>query len=453
MNIKNFNITNLIRNKLNLNSFLFNPSIAKINKNIYLLSVRSYINDLNNKFTDNPDLFNNQQHSWINNWKSDIGQDVTYIFPILIDDDKKIEIINQGKWPLILPFQDTRIFRYYKLKTKNCTKINFILTFNEKYENSPNMIIKNGDTCDEWCYIIGWSYLIIDINNLNHFIYIPGEKPLCPNISQQVEKNWSLWKYNNNGYHNLLLSYKLSPFHSTFSFIINSISNGQLIGGTNCIMKNRTTEFTNIFFDLENLYDNNLFVSLSTPSYQIKKNIYQAVGHIKIKLSYINKLKRDKNINIKQLNLINFIKNFIKGNKNKYHHPSLIYLMFIYRFTVIDNQKNISYDIDNNIISNNIVEYIDLLPDSNRIIASITHISPIFSVQVNSYDYFLNFPAGIVINKKNTIISYGDGDSTSHLMFLNNKDIDNFLISTNNLKPEDIPFKHGILDNNFINLE
>ena len=97
----------------------------------------------------------NSQHPWTGGWKGDI--DNTSILPVLIT-GHTMSIIT--KKPLIeLPIQDMRLFRF----TTDGQKVIFIVTFNKAYDGKSELVIKGGDFCDDWCFIIGWAYLIVDI--------------------------------------------------------------------------------------------------------------------------------------------------------------------------------------------------------------------------------------------------------------------------------------------------
>ena len=182
--MENINITKSLQNVLPLKTFLFNPSIAHLLDNIYIITVRSYIHDAKKPFDDNPKLLENIQHPWWTDWS---GDDYTFILPVVLINNEIFPLV-ENNFPIKIPVQDMRIFRFME----DGDNIVFILTYNEKYYDS-DIIIKGGDYCDDWCYLIGWSYLQINKNTLKYSL-TPGKQPLCPNISTQIDKNWSLWK-------------------------------------------------------------------------------------------------------------------------------------------------------------------------------------------------------------------------------------------------------------------
>ncbi len=417
MKIRDIDITQTIRDALPVDSFLFNPSIAHLTGDTYLVSVRSYIHDIDKPFDDNPKLVDNPQHPWGTDWD---GTDVTYILPIVLTKDS-VQPITTGAWPLEIPVQDMRIFKFMK----DDTRAVFILTYNERYKGHQDMIIKGGDSCQDFCYLIGWSYLIVDINSLNYY-YIPGQKPLCMNISNPVEKNWSLWRYQREKIY-LLISYALTPVHTAFSMKIDGIEDGELVGSSTCRMVTvQPGKEDNLLGELEKYYHQKLLVSLSTPSYEIDSDNYQAVGHLKVKIEYIKKLAKSN----KRTPLAKFAQDYIKGGK-RYYNPNYVYLMFVYRFQVREKAEPTAAGA------------IELTDSNNQIHAAITHITPAFVSKVSDYDYFLNFPSGMVLNDENTIISYGNGDATAHLLFMPNDELEQFLVPVADLTAAKFEFIHA----------
>lgn len=423
MEAKDIDITGAIREALPVNTFLFNPSIAHISGDTYLVSVRSYIHNIEEPLDLNPKLMKNPQHPWGTDWA---GTDVTYILPMIITEES-VQPITTGKWPIEIPVQDMRIYRF----VKNAQEISFILTFNEMYTGERDIVIKGGDTCDEFCYLIGWGYLLVNLNTL-HFEYLPGKNPLCMNISNPVEKNWSLWQYQRDEKFYLMVSYALTPLQTAFSIVLNGISKGEMVANTQCrITTPRTGKYQNVLKDLENFYSG-LFVSLSSPSYQLDSPIprYQAVGHIKVKLDAIHQLAQEGKNN----NLTKFTTDYVYAKGKKHFNPAYIYFMFIYQFQVVKSAEDTSVDIGNGAI--------ELTGSADRIYALVTHISPAFIVKTTEYDYFLNFPSGMMVNDQNTVISYGDGDATSHLLTIPNELVNDLLIPVTELTAEKFQFLH-----------
>lgn len=426
MKVLDIDITEVLRDVLPVDSFLFNPSIAHIKDDIYLVSVRSYIHNIKKSLDLEPRLMKNPQHPWGTNWD---GTDVTYILPMRITADL-IEPMGTGEWPITVPVQDMRIFKF--MNDKNHAV--FILTFNERYEGDKDLLIKGGDSCDEYCYLINWSYLLVDHKTLD-FSYLPGQKPMCMNVSNPVEKNWSLWTYKHRSKTYLMISYALTPTHAAFSLTLEGVEDCEIVGASTCRMISQRNGDSNIFDFLEKYYDNQLFVSLSTPSYEISKNLYRSIGHVKVKLNYIKKLAKSK----ERTPLAKFARKYTTTNK-KHFNPNYIYLMFVYQFKVLKPRDKLDLSVDVNSGD------IQMSGSDTRYNAVITHATPAFVAKVADYDYFLNFPSGMVITKEDTIISYGDGDASSHLLFIPNRELDGLLKPVNKLDASNYKFLHGEKD-------
>lgn len=442
MHFRDLDITDAIREALPVDSFLFNPSIAYITGDTYLISVRSFTKDSKKPLDDNPILLDNVQHPWGAGWK---GDDVTYVLPVVITEDH-IQPITTGRWPLKIPYQDARLYEF----NKDGTKIAYILTYNKEYEGEKDMIISGGKDCADYCYIIGWSYLLIDINNLK-YSYLPGEKPLCMNISNQVEKNWSLWQHVERNCTYLYVSYGLTPVHSAFTFVIDGVKNDEMVGGSTCRLLTKTNQMKffgeeqqdrSFFGKLEQHYDRNLFVSLSTPAYLLDNGEYQAVGHLKIKIDYLKKLAKSKDTS----KLAKFAREYITPRGKKHFHQTYVYFIFVYRF----EYHNVETDVE--VLDGSGI--IQITGTTDTAIAKITHTTPAFVSKVTEYDYFLNFPSGMSFDDDHTIISYGNGDATSHLLFIPHQDLDDMMSFVDNLSPSKFRFLHGVknLDNNYITL-
>lgn len=435
MHFRDLDITDVIREALPVDSFLFNPSIAHITGDTYLISVRSFTKDSKKSLDDNPRLLDNTQHPWGAGWK---GDDVTFVLPVVITKDH-IQPITTGKWPLQIPYQDARLYEFHK----DGTKIAYILTYNKEYAGEKDMIISGGKDCGDYCYIIGWSYLLVDINNLK-YSYVPGEKPLCMNISNQVEKNWSLWQHVERNCTYLYVSYGLTPVHSAFTFVIDGVKNDEMVGGSTCRLLTKTNQMKffgeeqqdlSFFGKLEQYYDRNLFVSLSTPAYLLDNGKYQAVGHLKVKIDYLKKLAKSKDTS----NLAKFAREYVTGRGKKHFHQTYIYLMFVYRF----EYHNVETDLE--VLDGSGI--IQITGTKDTAIAKVTHTTPAFVSKVTEYDYFLNFPSGMAFDDDHTIISYGNGDSTSHLLFIPHQFLDDMMVPIETLTPAKFKFIHGVKDN------
>jgi hypothetical protein len=421
----NIDITNALRDALPFDAYIFNPSIAHIVGDVYLISARVYRNKLNSPFKESPNLSRNPQHPWGSDWKGEI--DVTFILPAIITKNH-VQPITTGGWPLRVPVQDMRLFRFMR----DGSLVSFVLTYNKNYEGQRDLVIKGGQNCADYCYIIGWSYLLVNTHTLSYH-YLPGQLPLCMNISNRIDKNWSLWRYNTpDELTYLMISYELVPDHTVYSAKITGVEHTEMIADSTCRIMTSQNRQKNVLADLESFYDNQMFVSLSTPSYPTARaNIYQAVGHIKIKLDYLRS-----NID-SSTNLGKFAKKYVNNtNTKRYLHKTYIYLMFIYQFKVTTPTTS---DLRSGYKNHNI----ELTGSTAKRNAELTHLSPAFIINdPTGYDYMLNFPAGMVLNDKQTIISYGNGDATSNLLFFTNTQIKNMLEPVKNITPANYQFLH-----------
>jgi hypothetical protein len=366
------NITKDIETYIKTKGVVFNPSIAHFNEFVYIVSVRNYV-------YDNFAPKSKNQHPWKRFWKSgEHTTDSTYIFPAEIKDNS-FESIETSNWPIVLNVQDLRIFKLYSDKEIST----YILTYNNVVSNVE---IKNDD-CSNRCYIINWSYLVVK-SDLSYNI-IHSEKPLCTNISEKTEKNWSLWSIIKNDEIKLMISYLLTPAHLTFNWFIDDIENSNIKGGYDCkLLEPTEVLITNVLFDIQSYYKDILFVSLGTPAVLAKDN-YLGVGHIKVLYKELDKFKNS--------NLYNFF-NSVETKL----HPNYIYFMFFYTF------------------------------DENSILLKV---SPCFVI-----DTLLNFPCGLTRDRYRTFVSYGSNDEESHILKMSNRAVNSLLVDVEDIKPEKYEF-------------
>ncbi len=237
----NIDITKFLQSELDTDAYLFNPSIAHVKDNIYLISVRAFkfIPTLP-VFYDIPPL-NNPQHPWKSGWGGNTKLDSTFI--ILCKLTSNNELISLNKKTIKLDVQDLRLYKLYSdYKTAS-----FILTFNNSFKDQI-LTIKSGDRCDDYCYNISWAYLAIDLNTLK-MSYKLSNKPLCKNISNQIEKNWSLWSINDTKNNSIIpiLSYSLVPDQSAYSFIFD-----KKFDIIDCYMETQRNLNNNFLLNIEN---------------------------------------------------------------------------------------------------------------------------------------------------------------------------------------------------------
>lgn len=409
-------ITDELKEYLDVKGVVFNPSIAHLKNNDYIVSVRAFSNDKTADIDSTSNPHKNTQHPWSTGWKgvsTEKRQDVSYITPIRIENDE-VTIIETDSWPIDIKGQDLRIFKFYQ--DEDVTS--YVLTYNKLFKDDE-IVLKDGDTCENWCYIIGWSYLVV--NNDMTYSLLEGVEPLCTNISSRIDKNWSLWNMIDEESERIvpMISYMLTPEHISFSWKINGVVEDKIDGGYSCkLLTSVDTDSPNFFFKLQEYYDKNLFVSLSTPAYVNSNGEYTAVGHIKAKYSALKDNKK--------------LSKFYKNADPDYLHPTFIYFMFFYRF----KPEEVT---DKEVLQINSTEVI-IETITKQFIAPITEISPAFIVD-EGVDYLLNFPSGIVQNRYNTIVSYGNGDSESKLLKISNKALNDFMVPVESLTPEDYVFR------------
>lgn len=409
--MKSVDITDFIHKALPVNSFPFNPCIAHVTGDTFLLAVRSFTGKMGELIPEERNNSKNAQHPWFTKWKGE--EDATYIFPIVLVGES-VQPLRQDLYPLKIAGQDTRIFRF----CQTGTEIAYILTYNKAYNNRSDLLIKGGDTCDDYCYVIDWSYLVLDVNTLE-YAHIPASVPLCLNISNQVEKNWSLWTFKDT---HLMLSYSLTPAHTAFSFELQGISTNEIRASSLCkMLTQRPPQQGDFLHRLEEYHDKQLFVSLSTPSYLVaEQGVYQAVGHMKVKIDYLRRAPKGG------------LKKFKKFARSPLLHPTYVYFMFIYQFKLLENVVFPDEPVEN------ISHAIEVAP-SQRINVELTKVSPAFIVET---DYLLNFPAGQVILEETgeTLISYGNGDRESRILRLSREQVDTMCVNVENLLPERMKF-------------
>lgn len=196
---------------------------------------------------------------------------------------------------------------------------------------------------------------------------------LCPNLSSDSEKNWSVWSYRKKIY----LSYSLTPKHTVFW----GLSDFSL-----CWAK--TEPSVNIMRAIERYYRNDAKFSLSTPA--IKKGQEMiGVGHFKC---FIDMLPENSPVDL-------FIK---KHQKYPVHPYQVIYLMFLYTF---DPQNYCITKLSNAFLP----------PESSSLVV---------------------YPCGLTFSPyRDYIISYGESDSMMKLLLIPEREIDTYLRNIEEIVP------------------
>jgi hypothetical protein len=233
--------------------------------------------------------------------------------------------------------------------------------------------IKHNENCQGGCNLIATRILKISEEKK---LYFYNENILCEKISEQTEKNWSFFKYNDE----IFFSYGLTPKHIIYSaFILDyEMKCGELQYKDN-------NYYGNYEKHVNSKYKNLLKVSVSTPSIQYLKfpERYIGVGHTKfkyknIKLSGCEELKE-------------FYINTKRSIKKK--HYTYVYLMFLYEF----DPKN----------------------------GKLARISNMFIPE--SSEYLLVFPTGLIYIKDELWIFYGNHDSYCNIMIIKKEYIEKIL--------------------------
>jgi hypothetical protein len=257
-------------------------------------------------------------------------------------------------------------------------------------------MLKN-NKCSKWCGLIAMKKIDLIENGMNDYsIKMSNESIVCPNISNQVEKNWSFWELQNK----LHFSYSLSPRHMVVS----------LNNPNSCSFNSIVGDNKNFFERFEQYYQQNsghqvIFICLSTPSIPLpESNRYIGVGHIKYKIDTIPFIP-------KESNLYKFHTNLSKKPIN--FHPVYVYMMFFYEFDPY------TYEF--------------------------TRVSDFFFPHIDEWG--LVFPSGITSthNENTLLVSYGDHDSECKLFTISVQKLNSMLYNINYIEPSKLNFL--ILDN------
>lgn len=373
----NINITKILKAKKG--EVLFNPSIVHWKKNLYLISYRTYIRyvNLNTKdYTDNP--FFNPNHPWLGGsssmtwWNSGYGYDKTRLALIKINKAKEVSFVQKY---LDINGVDSRLFKLDKNR--------FLLTNN--FWTKDSIRVRDSD-CWEGCMLMMARVVTLTSSSID----ISEGIILCPQFSERIEKNWSIWS--NEG--KIYCSYGLTPHHEVFSL---EVKGKDII----CPDLKKIEGVNDIFYRLQKYYKDICRISLSTPALQWNNTSHIGVGHFKYEHGRINEIPHDSNL---------YLFDHKIKSENRVFHSIYVYLMFIYVFSSFP-----PYDI---------------LKVSNMFIPGAVNYTN---------KYALVFPSGLTFDKDNYIISYGDHDSQCKLLFLKREEIDNLLLVQTD--PEKFGFK------------
>lgn len=373
----------------------FNPSIIKSTSvdNLYIMSCHSFRRTSINKYKY-PTKSININHPWYGGPESEnwwyitpTGFRGTGFFLVYFDGNSFIIIDYLG---LIDSIIDGRLFRLPDndiMITGNSTFDDITIGGDRLKNELPGGYVN----CKyNLCNLITKCRLRL-IKTDDKFTLLKGKlEPLCANLSQKTEKNWSLWSYNSKVY----ISYLISPGNIIFTEDYDnerSLSEKTFIIRCNAMAEPQS----NIFSDITKYYQGNVIFSLSTSALPFDENSYLSVGHAKIIWTSL-----DKNINT-------LASRFIKENLHMRHHPNMFYLMFFYTFDPITfTTLKISHAF--------------WPPDTQ---------------------YGVVFPSGLTMFDNDTfLISYGEGDLKMKCMLISKTEINSMLFNQRDIIKEDYQF-------------
>ena len=404
------------------NFILFNPSIAYyrtdrgINK--FLGTVRKFRRypKLHQEGEYDSIAYYNPNHPWLKGlqWESLYGDDTTGFFYFEYDPIGKTTkyksilktsyIFENGeKYDRYTFGQDARImFLYNEPSTNNPI---FIIIYNKSVDN--NITIKNREKCEEGsgCYILA----VRTVKIVNNKLQFSEETILCPEYSERVEKNWSLFRYQNKFY----FSYGLT----TGKDCGNGIAGQHLIFRFNTINFNCEgvvmRSYTPRLSLIECYYNNLVKLSVSAPALYLEKyGQFLGVGHMKY--SYKKYMNMPSGSPIREFTE-NLLRKYSENEYEQHFHPYFIYTFFFYTF------------------------------DKNSEINGLSN----FYILPSPSEWYLNFVSGFSWtddSKNNIILTYGDFDTFSKYMILPIGDILNSisLIDSNilakNIRIEEVSY-------------
>ena len=253
------------------NGVMFNPSIAWIRDNFYLLTVRNFRRyrdiKMGNKLPEeyHPDPIFNPQHPWLGGIKSETWWASTEedgnVSEVYVVELAANEIMNVQHL-FTLDAGDIRPHRISETEYK-------LIGYDLRYFG-PEHILADGTDC---FYNSCTSIIVTDVHvyrsagKWEHKIINTHDAP-CLAISNRTEKHWSLFKYNSILYY----SYMLTPRHT--------IVNANTCEKTVC-------PGSNFLRSLE-LYYPGSAISLSSQIIEFESGRYLSMGHFKIPFSLLD---------------------------------------------------------------------------------------------------------------------------------------------------------------------
>ena len=389
----------------------FNPSIIKSvqDDNLYIMSCRSFrrrtYSDLIGPIND----VNDPNHPWYGGplskywWTYDPidGFWGTGIFLVRYN-GVNFDIIDYiGSMPGVV---DARLFRLNNsqiLMTANGPTDNIEVGSDRSkyglYGGSTNCAVNN-------CTLINQYILQIEQTGNKLSLWSSEPRTLCNNLSHSVEKNWSVWEYNDS----LNLTYLISPGHVVFN-IGEPISCGldhsrykNIFGEVEAYYYYNTfssvdAEYRTVSDGVEIYYNKGVTFSLGTPALPFDANSYIGVGHAKISGVSLNKNENTP------------AAIFYRESSDMIRHPSrdTFYLMYFYTFNP---------------------QTFDIIKVSHSFLPPGT-------------EYGVVFPCGLTMFDSNTfLISYGEADMKMKLLTISRKEIEEMLMDQPFNKPEKYQF-------------
>lgn len=361
------------------NSINFNPSIAHLRDNAFLISFYTFRRNCGHPKTIQPQpSIQDEYHMWYEGPGSNFywcegpygDKGTGYIIIKITNRNVRIHQVLNKKGEGV----DTRLTDTSIGIVATYTENSEIQYDNEWGENRVNFGLP-ASTCKHNCYAIYYLILKIKYYPSNDYYEISNVDshgaPLCQKLQDQ-EKNWSLFTVDDNIY----TSYWLAPKHTVITL---NKEQCQVFMEQN----------TNIFYRIKNYYKDTVMFSLSTPALLYGVNEMLGVGHVKIANDRLPINTAAYNFNIQNI---------------LPKHPSKngTWMMFLYTFD----------------------------PYTFEII----RVSPAFYPPGTSYG--IVFPEGLVFYDDNYIISYGEGDIKMKLLFIPPIIIDQLLIPQHQINDE-----------------
>ena len=382
------------------NVYVFNPSIAHYRDDLYLCSYRAFVRypqilQKSETYDYTEEYITDPNHPWLGGikgdlwWNPEYGYDLTEFVMLKITPNNQVTldidylnsgIINSTQTEMINPGIMAGVDgRLLKLSDNK-----FIISYNVAI--SDGMIIGNDKTCDKKCTLIATR--IIQINPGNKSMILGNETILCPSISKMIEKNWSLSRVSDT---DVSLSYSIESSHELYRLKIDR----DVVSCTEV----HISQSAPFFIALETYYNNQISISVSTPTISLGDSVRLGVGHIKY-------MWADLSVYPQGSPLVLFTRK-MQRKEGLIVHPVAIYLMFMYTFDYITGQ--------------------------------LLSFSEMFSPKSNT---LLCYPSGLTKSPSGKIIlSYGESDSRCKFMSFSQEWMESQLIKGDIIYPSNIAFK------------